>query len=153
MTTWVLHSEDPRPFLDRLHSMTRFAAILMCVSLVGCAAARSVDSRTVALGAQVMLAPGQTVSVKTTAMKVRFVAVTEDSRCPRDVTCIWAGEVKVALEIQMSKDASQAEITEGGSTVADLYRVTLERVEPLPTSTAKIAPQDYRVTLKIDKTG
>ena len=87
-------------------------------------------------------------------MKVRFVAVTEDSRCPRDVTCIWAGEVKVQLEIQQaSKAASQVELLEGGSTVAGEYRVTLVRVEPQPTSTAKIAPQDYRATLKIDKSG
>ena len=87
-------------------------------------------------------------------MKVRFVAVTEDSRCPRDATCIWAGEVKVQLEIQQSSQvASQVEILEGGSTVAGVYRVTLVRVEPQPVSTARIAPQDYRATLKIDKAG
>ena len=64
-------------------------------------------------------------------MKVRFVAVTEDSRCPRDVTCIWAGEVKVQLEIQeSSKAASKVEILEGASTVAGAYRVTVVRVEP-----------------------
>ena len=133
--------------------MTRLAAILMCVSLVGCVAARSVDSLTVELGADVTLAPGQAVSVKTTPITVRFVAVTEDSRCPRDVTCIWAGEVKVALAILPSQAEPQVEILEGGSTVAGVYRVTLVRVEPLPTSTAKIAPQDYRATLKIDRTG
>ncbi len=85
---------------------------------------------------------------------MQFIAVTEDSRCPRDVTCIWAGEVKVQLEIHESgKAASQIEILEGGSTVAGEYRVTLVRVEPQPMSTARIAPQDYRATLKIDNLG
>jgi hypothetical protein len=131
--------------------MTRLAAILMCLSLGGCAAAVS-QTQAVDPGAEVTLAPGQWVSVKTTPMKVGFVAVTEDSRCPRDVTCIWAGEVKVQLEIrEASQGASQMEILEGGSTVAGAYRVTLVRVEPLPTSTARIAPQEYRATLKMDK--
>jgi hypothetical protein len=43
------------------------------------------------------------------------------------------------------------EILEGGSTLAGAYRVTLVRVDPQPLSTARIAPQDYRATLKIDK--
>jgi hypothetical protein len=131
--------------------MTRLAAILMCLSLADCGATRSVDSRTVEPGAIVTLAPGQWVSVKSTSMKVRFVAVTEDSRCPRDVTCIWAGEVKVQLEIRQSSQlASPVEIREGGSTAAGAHRVTLVQVEPQRTSTTPIAAQDYRATLKMD---
>ena len=85
---------------------------------------------------------------------MRFVAVTEDSRCPRDVTCVWAGQVKIQLEIhESSKAASMVEVLEGGSTDAGDYRVTLVGVEPQPLSTVKIAPQDYRATLKIDKAG
>jgi hypothetical protein len=134
--------------------MTRLAAILTCLALASCGAARTQETKAVDLGAEVTLAPGTTASVKTTEMKVRFVGVTEDSRCPRDVECFWAGEVKVQLEImQSSQLASQVEILEGGSTVAGGYRVTLVRVEPQPTSTAKIAPQDYRATVKIDKAG
>jgi hypothetical protein len=132
--------------------MNRLAAILMVFALAGCGTARSLESRTVELGVEVTMASGETVSVKATPLKVRFVAVTEDSRCPREVTCIWAGEVKVALEFHGSSPlAAQAEIAERGSTVAGAYRVTLVRVEPHPTSTARIAPQDYRATLKIDR--
>ena len=92
--------------------------------------------------------------MKAAELKVRFVAVTEDSRCPRDVTCVWAGEVKVPLEIQeSSKAASLVEILEGGSTVAGAYRVTLVRVEPAPANGMNIAPQDYRVTLRVNTSG
>jgi hypothetical protein len=92
--------------------------------------------------------------VKTTGLTLRFVAVTEDSRCPRDLTCVWAGEVRALLEIrESSRAASRLELLEGGSTVAGGCRVTLVRVEPQPTSTAKIAAQDYRATLKLDKAG
>lgn len=134
--------------------MTRLAALLTCLALAGCGAAADREMETVDLGAQATLAPGAAVSLKTTGMTVRFVAVTEDSRCPRDVTCVWAGEVRAMLEIQESSQAaSQLELLEGGSTVAGGCRVTLVRVEPQPTSTAKIAPQDYRATLKLDKAG
>ena len=134
--------------------MTRLAALLTCLALAGCGAAADREMQTVDLGAQATLAPGAAVSLKTTGMTVRFVAVTEDSRCPRDVTCVWAGEVRARLEIQESSQAaSQLELLEGGSTVAGGCRVTLVRVEPQPTSTARIAPQDYRATLKLDKAG
>jgi len=85
-------------------------------------------------------------------MTVRFVAVTEDSRCPRDTTCVWAGEVKVQLEVvEASRPASHLETRAGDSATAGAWRVTLVRVEPQPTSTARIAPQDYRATVKAEK--
>lgn len=134
--------------------MTRLAAILTCLALAACGAAPARESQSVELGAQFTLAPAATASVENAGLEVTFVAVTDDSRCPRDVTCIWAGEVKVQLEIHASmKDASQPEILEGGSTVAGGYRVTLVRVAPQPISTARIAPQDYRATLKVDSLG
>jgi hypothetical protein len=129
--------------------MSRVVALLTCLALAGCNVARTQETQAVALGAEVTLAPGATVSVKATSMKVRFVAVTEDSRCPRDVNCIWAGEVKVQLAV----DNSTLEVLAGGSAVAAGYRVTVVRVEPQPVSTARIAPQDYRATLKMEKEG
>jgi hypothetical protein len=134
--------------------MIRLAAILMCLAVNGCGAAPATRMQSVDPGAQFTLAPGAAVSVKNAGIEVRFVAVAEDSRCPRDVTCIWAGQIKVQLEIHGSgKTASQMEILEGGSAVSGEYQVTLVRVEPQPTSTTRIAPQDYRATLKIDKLG
>jgi len=134
--------------------MNRMAVTLTCLALAGCSAARTQESKAVNLGVNVTLAPGASVSSKTGDVTVRFVAVIDDSRCPSDVTCVWAGEVKVMLAIkEASKAATQVEISEGGTTVAGAYRVTLDRVEPLPTSAARIAPGNYRATLKIDKPG
>ena len=132
--------------------MTHLAAILTCLALAGCGTALS-QTQTVDLGAEVTLSPGETTSVNSTEFKVRFVAVTEDSRCPRDVTCIWAGEVKIQFEIHESaKSTSPVEILEGGNSVVGAYRVTLVRVEPATRSTARIAPQDYRATIVVEKT-
>ncbi len=132
--------------------MNCLAALVICLALTGCGAARTQETKAVDPGAEVTLAPGMLVAVNGAGMTLRFVAVTEDSRCPRDVTCIWAGEVKAQIEIQEStKAAWQVEILEGGSAAAGAFRVTLVRIEPQPTSSARIAPQDYRATLKTDK--
>ena len=133
--------------------MTRLAVILMCLALATCGADAS-QTQAIDLGAEVTLAPGATVSVKSAKLKVRFVAVIEDSRCPRGLTCVWAGEVKVSLAIQESSKAEAlVEIVEGGSTVAGGYRVTLVRVVPAPANGMNIVPQDYRVTLRVNTSG
>jgi len=138
--------------IDGKYLMTRLAAILTLLAVAGCGTAPAAKSQAIDLGAEVTLAPGATASVNTAKFKVRFVAVTEDSRCPRDVTCIWAGEVKLQFEVQESaKDASPVVILEGGNSVVGTYRVTLVRVEPAPRSTARIAPQDYRATIVVEK--
>ncbi len=142
--------------------MTRLAVLLACLALAGgagpgltgCGAAPDRETSAIDLGAQVTLAPGAAVSARNTGMTVRFIAVTEDSRCPRDVTCVWAGEVRVRLEVQQTPQAaSQLELLEGRSAVAGRYRVTLVHVDPQPTSTTRIAPQDYRATLALDEAG
>ncbi|MBC8024364.1 MAG: hypothetical protein H7Y89_00085 [Steroidobacteraceae bacterium] len=131
--------------------MTRGTAILMCLALVGCSAARTQETTATDLGEEITLAPGATASVEGAEMTVRFVAVTEDSRCPLDVTCIWAGEVKVQFAIRISQVASQMTLREGDSAAAGVYRVTLLRVEPRPASTARVVASEYRATLKIGR--
>jgi|SRR5688572_910056 hypothetical protein len=128
--------------------MIRRAAILFCLVLPGCAA--TPPAQIADLGVEFTMAPGETVALKGTGIKVRFVAVTQDSRCPKDTTCIWAGEVKAQIDILKISQTWQVELPSGGNTAIDDHRVTLLRVEPQPTSTARIAPQDYRATLKMD---
>ncbi len=50
-------------------------------------------------GVSFALAPGQTAEVKRSGTRVTFRQVREDSRCPVDVTCVWAGDAKVEVVI------------------------------------------------------
>ena len=84
---------------------------------------------------------------------VQFVGITSDSRCPRDVTCMWAGEVKVQLSVRNAQQPpTRHEILEGEHAVTGDYRLTVVRVRPEPVTSAKISPEDYRATLKLQKT-
>lgn len=46
---------------------------------------------------------GETISLKDVSIK--FVGITEDSRCPEQVTCIWAGRVIAEIEVTKMKEA------------------------------------------------
>ncbi|HLW31671.1 MAG TPA: hypothetical protein VKX40_05385 [Aequorivita sp.] len=45
----------------------------------------------------VKVSKGETVVLK--GISIKFLEVTEDSRCPKDVTCIWAGRAIVKVEV------------------------------------------------------
>jgi hypothetical protein len=130
--------------------MSRITALMICLALTGCVAAAS--GKPAVLGAEFTLAPGEFAPIEGSPLGVRFVSVTEDSRCPSDTTCVWAGEVKAQVEVREgSNQPKVVELGLGGETSVGDHRVTLVRVEPQPTSTARIAAQLYRATLKVDR--
>ena len=47
-------------------------------------------------------------------VNIKFLSVVSDSRCPKNVNCIWAGEVVVLVEVQQkSQKAIEKTITIG----------------------------------------
>jgi hypothetical protein len=45
---------------------------------------------------------------------IKFVEVLEDSRCPKDATCVWAGRAKILIEISSEEtETIQKEIVFG----------------------------------------
>ena len=76
--------------------------------------------------------------------QVTPLAVLEDSRCPAEVQCVWAGQVRLAIRVHLGSGDREMEITSGVPLpVAD---GTLELVEIIPArrSGADIKPNDYR---------
>ena len=72
-----------------------------------------------------------------------------DSRCPVDVTCVWAGEVTVAFILQLSGREERFELsTNAPSANAQELHFELLDVAPAPRSTTTIAPADYRISLR-----
>ena len=47
---------------------------------------------------------GKSIVIPAQKLDVHFERVLEDSRCPRDVECVWAGQISVAIEM---KNATQ----------------------------------------------
>ncbi len=103
---------------------------------------------TLAIAGQAEVAPGMVLTLE------RVVA---DSRCPVDVTCVWAGEIRVALSLESPlTEAPRYEFEL--ATTAPLATVRGLDIEllgalPAPRSTAKIAASDYRIALRVGPAG
>lgn len=75
-----------------------------------------------------------------------------DSRCPSDVVCIWAGKVDVKIEVESPVPGTITLSTYDNpvDTVGN-YSFKILDVSPYPISTKTIKLEDYVVLLKIEK--
>jgi hypothetical protein len=113
----------------------------------------------------IALAAGQSYTLDDGA-RIEFANVVNDSRCPVGVTCVWAGTATILLRFRppgTKSDFDLLAVLPGGVSADDAaallpvdtlrYRVTLQRLEPVPTqqapSGATAGPS--RATLRIEK--
>lgn len=123
--------------------------LLFVLLLVACRSSGPSASHAASLGQEVTLAPGEQADPH--GLSVEFVKVVEDSRCPSDVTCVWAGEVKVQLSTRVrASETVQLEITAGQDATVGGFRLAVMHVQPERVSTRAIAPEEYRVTLRVE---
>lgn len=99
----------------------------------------------------------QSAFIEREDLRITFLDVTEDSRCPSTVTCIWAGEVTVVVSI-FKNDQSLGTINLTIEPFDDLavknvgdYSVKLLKVEPYPEDLTEIDLSDYRATFVVSK--
>jgi hypothetical protein len=81
--------------------MARLVLLFSLLSLGACAGSRPEASPPPVTGAPLVgdeftIAPGETVTLADGAT-LRFDEITEDSRCPADVTCVWEGRATIRL--------------------------------------------------------
>jgi len=137
--------------------MRHCCALLLSLSLAGGLAAcgspaANAPAPPLELDVEGTMAAGATIAVKGTDVQVTFVGVGADSRCPTDVSCVWAGEVTVKLAVRIGSAAAvEREVLERRSAVIEPYRLTVTSVRPEPVSSKKLAPSDYRITVIVVK--
>lgn len=90
-------------------------------------------------------------------LRMKFIEVSEDSRCPKDVTCIWEGRVTAVVEISTDGSSQQLELSQPGLTDAPAretymgYELTY-KVEPYPEQAAvQIMADEYRLLLIVSR--
>jgi hypothetical protein len=129
--------------------MRRHYFLLLTVALAACHSAGAPAPREAAFDQEIQLAPGERALFGPRKLDVEFVRVVEDSRCPTDVTCVWAGEVKVQLATRSGgAEAVQHELTAGKPAAVGGLQLDVVQVQPERISTREIAAQEYRVTLQ-----
>jgi hypothetical protein len=130
----------------------RRVPLVLIVALAACRSTGEPAPRTASLNQEIQLAPAEQAAYPQQGLTVEFVRVVEDSRCPTDVECVWAGEVKVQVATRMNQAGpAQHEIKAGEHASVGAFRVFVVNVEPVPVSTRQIPPEEYRVTLKVEQ--
>ena len=135
-----------------------FSAIgLLTVSLLLLAAGVSCSTGKIAasLGKEFTLPAGKTALISGEDLKMQFVEVAADSRCPAGVVCVWAGEAKCRMSITYRGSESGAVFTQPGSStgtqdIFQKYKVSF-KLEPYPESGKQIAGSDYNLVMTITK--
>lgn len=134
-------------------------ALCVVAFIAGGVQAKVSARKTVRLNQNFVLRVGQEVLVAEQKLSVKFVSVPEDSRCPKGVTCIWAGNVRVLLQVTKtgSKPAkvelslNPRDFPDGEAKDCGNYHVKLVSVEPYPVKDQQLAAKDYVVTLSVSK--
>jgi hypothetical protein len=110
------------------------------------------------LGREFKLRARHQVTLTHESLRIKFAAVKEDSRCPADVKCVWAGNAAVRLDVSIRGRGSKKltlNTNSGSSRLDEIqyrgYKVKLVELSPYPESDQKIAANDYVVTLMVSK--
>jgi hypothetical protein len=98
------------------------------------------------------IAAGETAIVEGAGLRLQFLRVTGDSRCPADALCILGGDAIVHVQV-MDDDGGRADyqLHTGDPARAAVthrqVRIELVELQPYPFSNRAITPGDYRATL------
>ncbi|HEX8702909.1 MAG TPA: hypothetical protein VF815_29000 [Myxococcaceae bacterium] len=95
----------------------------------------------------------QTVAIAETPLRLTFMKMLGDSRCPAGVTCFWAGTADIELKAASGAESTLIRLStyhrEAKEASVFGYRIQLEDVTPHPVSGRQIAPSEYTAHLKV----
>jgi hypothetical protein len=125
---------------------------LALASLVMWSACSGPSAPTVRLNEEFVLQRGEVAAIGDTGIRIRFVGVEGDSRCPADVVCIQGGDAIVRIEVKSASDPVTPYDLHTGNlrpVVHGSLTIALVQLSPYPFSTRPIQPGEYRATLRV----
>jgi len=107
-------------------------------------------------GVAFSLSVGKTAVINGNGTRITFNEVRNDSRCPADVTCVWAGDAEVVVTISRNGSPDDTRILsfippKNETTSGDL-RIHLVDLAPVPRQSDGNAPRAYVVQLVVNRT-
>jgi hypothetical protein len=107
------------------------------------------------LGQDFTLGLGQTATLDQDKLVIKFENVLEDSRCPVNVVCVWAGNGKVEFNV-IDTDGQQKSLIlnteeEPKSVTLSKHIVTLVALNPPRRDGTPLSTKDYFVTIHVQK--
>ena len=108
------------------------------------------------VGNEFTVKPGTVISISGEQLTVHFGTVSENTRCPTDVRCVWSGNAKIGIRLVKSGLTEQAiELNTHLQPQEDdylSYHIRLIALDPQPPSNGVIDLSDYKATLLVEHT-
>ena len=104
------------------------------------------------LADSIVLQPGEASTVQ--ALRLSFVGVSGDSRCPVDAVCIWQGNAAVEIALAVGSGSGAAYTLDTSDPLAAIvvenFRVTLLTLAPEAHAGVPIPATDYRAAFRVE---
>ena len=126
------------------------AFVLAVIFLSGCTA--PTPGVTVTIGQPFTLEIGQSAVVQNEGIRIYFVNVSADSRCPSGVQCIWAGEAVINLEAEKGGQMKEVVLSFPGKPryrLFEKYDLEITSIEPYPKEGQEINLWEYKAAFII----
>lgn len=75
--------------------------------------------------------------------------ILEESRCPTDVVCIWAGTIRIKARIESSLGDSVVELKIDVPVTTEAETITLVKADPAPKAANPTPKSAYRFTITV----
>lgn len=149
--------------MTRIASIGRAVAGVALVVVLGACGFKSppgsvkptIEERRVPLGEPFELEPNERVGVEGSDLRLSFLTVEGDSRCPSDAQCPHAGDAIVQLAVSSLDVQTTVGLHVAGprSREVDGYLLELVELSPEPASGEDIEHDDYELTLRVTPAG
>jgi hypothetical protein len=129
------------------------AALAIVAAAPGCA---TVETAIVAQPDVAFSLPlGKSAAVNGTDARITFRRVTEDSRCPVDVTCVWAGDAKIELAVSRNGSGDDVRVLTltplNNETSSGDLRIRFVGLAPAPRQSDGSTPRAYVAQLVVTR--
>ena len=142
-----------RPHKGRSRALAISATCAMLGAAFSCA---TMETAIVAEpGVAFSLSVGKTAALKGNGTRITFKQVREDSRCPVDVTCIWAGDAKI--DVTISRDGAPDDMRilsltpPNNEILSGDLRIRFVGLMPVPRQSDANAQRAYVAKLVVDR--
>ena len=124
--------------------------ILTAVTILGLAAMVMASD-----AEELVVRKGQEKTSSRGKITVKFVEIVEDSRCPPDVECVWAGNAKIRITLAKGRKAAKTfelnSALKPDSILFEGYDIRLVDVRPRPGERVKMVAMPPAATISITK--
>ena len=132
----------------------KYFSVALLLGLAGCSYTPS-DTVITSLSKEFDLHAGQQATIGSEHFSITFLNVVEDSRCPDNARCIWAGNGEIAVRVNYVRlaplDTTLNTYLQPHSVSFGYFTIELLKLSPYPHAPTTIDPDDYVATLKVVK--